>query len=219
METLDVELVIKASDEKKGTFKGYGAVYNNLDLGRDIIVPGAFKKIKKTRSGHVRLALDHNLSRLVGKGTVTSDDKGLWLEGELDMELSYVPDVYRQIKSGLLDGLSVGFNILKDGVEWAEDYSQRTIKKAELWEISIVPFGMNPKAKIKQVKAATTIRDFESFLREEGGYSKKEAEALASHGFKAFRREPDNADRGDPGTASSERLAALKSDISTYWKI
>ncbi|WP_437179186.1 hypothetical protein [Pseudomonas oryzihabitans] len=57
----------------------------------------------------------------------------------------------------------------------------RIIKQAELWEASVVPFGMNPAAQITSVKS--DIRLFESALRERMGLSQKEAAAVASLGY------------------------------------
>ena len=167
-----------------GSFTGYAAVFNNEDLGADVILPGAFKSAKTTRDGKVRIALYHDLHRLAGKSTFEQDSHGLRVEGQLNLDVSYVKDAYALMKSGELDGLSVGFNILKDGSKWEERDGRyvRIISAAELWEYSIVPFGMNPEALVDSVKS---IRDFEAQLRGLG-YSQREAKALAAGGFKSL---------------------------------
>ena len=68
----------------------------------------------------------------------------------------------------------------------------RIIKQAELWEFSLVPFGMNPEALVDSVKAAS-IRDFEVQLRGLG-YSQREAKALASGGFKSLTHRDGESD-------------------------
>lgn len=187
-----------------GTFSGYAAVFGNIDLGYDVIDPGAFKSAKTTRDGKLRIAIDHKMSQLAGKATFKQDDRGLWVEGQLSLGVSYVKDTYQLMRDGVLDGLSVGFDILKDGADYEERSGKfvRVIKAAELWEFSIVAFGMNPLARVDAVKS---IRDFEAQLRGLG-YSQTEAKALASGGFKSLDAHRD----GEP--PDSAMLAdALKS--------
>lgn len=169
-----------------GSFTGYAAVFNNVDLGDDVILPGAFTQAKTTPDGQIRIALNHDLRQLAGKAKFAQDQHGLRVEGQLSLGVSYVKDAYALMQDGVLNGLSVGFNILDGGVEWAERDGRytRIISKAELWEFSIVPFGMNPEALVDSVKAAN-IRDFEAQLRGLG-YSQREAKALASGGFKSL---------------------------------
>ena len=187
---------IQIKDAKAdGSFTGYAAVFNNIDLGRDVIMPGAFSELKTTSDGQIRIALDHDLKRLAGKAKVSQDDHGLKVEGQLALGVSYVNDAYELMKSGVLDGLSVGFDIPPGGATYEDrdGFYVRIISKAILWEFSLVAFGMNPEAKIETVKAASTIRDFEAQLRCLG-YSQREAKALASGGFKSLPHRDGGAD-------------------------
>lgn len=207
MDRLTAPIEIKEA-KADGSFTGYAAVFNNVDLGRDVIMPGAFTSMKHTRDGMVRIAMHHDLKRLAGKARVEQDDHGLRVEGQLTLGVSYVRDAYELMKSGVLDGLSVGFNIPPGGATWEErdaDYV-RIIKEAELWEFSLVPFGMNPEALVDTVKAATTIRDFEAQLRGLG-YSQREAKALASGGFKSL----PHRDGGADSATLADELKTLKS--------
>lgn len=167
-----------------GSFTGYAAVFNNVDLGGDVILPGAFTHAKTTHDGQIRIALNHDLRQLAGKAKFAQDGHGLRVEGQLSLGVSYVKDAYELMKDGVLNGLSVGFNILDGGADWEERDGRytRIISKAELWEFSIVPFGMNPEALVDTVK---TIRDFEAQLRGLG-YSQRQAKALAAGGFKSL---------------------------------
>lgn len=170
-----------------GTFTGYAAVFNNVDLGLDVLLPGAFKSMKTTNDGMVRIAMNHNLKQLAGKAKCTQDAHGLRVEGQLTLGVSYVRDAYELMKAGVLDGLSVGFDILEGGSSYEERDGRwvREIGAAELWEFSLVPFGMNPAALVETVKAANNIRDFEAQLRGLG-YSQREAKSLAAGGFKSL---------------------------------
>jgi hypothetical protein len=195
MDRINCPLEIKAA-EKDGTFTGYAAVFGNIDLGYDVIEQGAFKKAKTTRDGMLRIAIGHNLGQLAGKAKFEQDERGLRVEGQLALGVSYVRDQYELMKAGILDGLSVGFNILRDGYDYEERAGKhvRVIKAAELWEFSIVPFGMNPEALVDSVKAAS-IRDFEAQLRGLG-YSQTEAKALASGGFRSLNHRDGGEDSG-----------------------
>lgn len=184
-----------------GSFTGYAAVFNNVDLGSDVIMPGAFRNVKTTRDGQVRIAMNHDLRQLAGKASFAQDAHGLRVEGQLTLGVSYVRDAYELMKSGVLDGLSVGFDIPEGGSEWQERDGVyiRIIKEAVLWEFSLVPFGMNPDALVDTVKAVT-VRDFEAQLRGLG-YSQREAKAFAAGGFKSL----DHRDGGlDSGTLADE---------------
>lgn len=196
MEHLIAPIEIKEA-KADGSFTGYAAVFNNVDLGRDVILPGAFKNVKTTRDGQVRIAMHHNLNQLAGKAKFEQDDRGLRVEGQLSLGVSYVRDAYELMKSGVLDGLSVGFDIPYGGATYEDrdgDYV-RIIKEAELWEFSLVPFGMNPQALVETVKAANSIRDFEAQLRGLG-YSQREAKALAAGGFKSLDHRDGDLDSG-----------------------
>lgn len=186
MDRLIAPIEIKEA-KADGSFTGYAAVFNNIDLGRDVIMPGAFNELKTTSDGQIRIALNHDLKRLAGKAKVSQDDHGLKVEGQLTLGVSYVNDAYELMKAGVLDGLSVGFDIPPGGATYEDrdGFYVRIITKAILWEFSLVAFGMNPEAKIETVKAADNIRDFEAQLRGLG-YSQREAKALASGGFKSL---------------------------------
>jgi len=208
MDRIIAPLQIK-STEQDGTFTGYAAVFGNLDLGDDIIQPGAFKQVKTTSDGKLRIAMHHRLDQLAGKASFHQDDHGLRVEGKLSLGVSYVRDAYELMKDGVLNGLSVGFNILPDGSVYEErgDRWVRVIRAAELWEFSLVPFGMNPEALVDSVKAAS-IRDFEAQLRSLG-YSQTEAKALASGGFKSLEHRdgaPDSATLADELKALTQAL-------------
>ena len=207
MANLEVPFELKASDES-GNFEGYAAVFNNVDLGDDVILPGAFTQVKATRSGKLKLALYHNLTRLVGVADYTQDDHGLLLKGQINLNVSYARDAYELIKADILDSMSIGFNTIKADFEERAGRRVRLIKEAELWEASFVPFGMNPAAQVLTVKS--DIRLFEKALRERMGLSQKEAAAVASLGYTALRR-----DGGSEATAIVDELKDI-SNLFTH---
>lgn len=171
----------KEDSSAEGRIKGYGAYFDNVDRGYDVIEKGAFSEIKRS----IKMLYQHDSSKLLGTWDVVREDsKGLFVEGNINMNTSLGRDVYELAKSGALTDMSVGFK--------SQDYeydtqSVRRIKKAELFEVSLVTFPMNEKANILSVKSSDieNERDFEHFLKQ-AGYSNKQAKTITTHGFKVF---------------------------------
>ncbi|MGX1087429.1 HK97 family phage prohead protease [Pseudomonas sp. AP3_22 TE3818] len=207
MSKIEVPFELKTVDDA-GNFEGYAAVFNNVDLGDDVILPGAFTRVKTTRSGKLKLALYHDLTRLVGLADFTQDDHGLLVKGKVNQAVSYAKDAYELMRAGILDSMSIGFNTLKADFEERAGRTVRIIKEAELWEASFVPFGMNPEAQVLSVKS--DIRLFENALRDRMGLSQKEAAAVASLGYPALRR-----DGGSEATAIVEELKEISTLFAT----
>lgn len=178
MNKMVVPFELKAFNEG-GSFEGYAAVYGNVDHGNDIIVEGAFKTIRTTRKGgKVRVTLYHDLQRIIGLADVSSDERGLLVKGDIFQSVGYAKDAYELMRSGALDSMSVGFRTIESAWEDRDGEDIRIIKEAELFEVAVVAFGMNPEADIIDVKS--DVRLFESQLRERMGLSQKEATAVAS---------------------------------------
>lgn len=195
---LQVPVEIKAL-ATEGEFEGYASIFNNVDLGADVVLPGAFKKkdMALTKDGKVRVLYQHDWDKPIGKAVVEEDSTGLHFKASLILANSVAKDAYVLMKEDVLDGMSFGFDVLPGGADYTEG-GIRQLKRLKLWEISPVTFGMNPKAGISAVKSAaqlTTIREFEDFLRD-SGFSKAQATAIASKGWAGLqgRRESDDAD-------------------------
>lgn len=208
---IEVPFEVKASDDQ-GNFEGYAAVFNNVDLGDDVILPGAFTKVKTTRAGRLKLALFHDLTRLVGSADFTQDSHGLYIKGKVNLAVSYARDAYELMKEGTLDSMSIGFNTILAAYEEREGRSIRIIKQAELWEASLVPFGMNPEAQVTDVKS--DIRIFEKALRDRMGLSQKEAAAVASLGYSAVHR-----DGGTEATAIVDELKSISTLFTNHFGV
>ena len=188
LERKSLPLEVKAIDES-GTFEGYAAVFGNVDAWDDIIVAGAFKATLKEHRGKKTmpaLLWQHDSREPIGVWeSMAEDDHGLFVKGRLlRADVQKAAEAYALLQAGALSGMSIGY--------YARDYSVdektwiRTIKKIDLLEASLVTFPANESARVTGVKSAgiKTIRDFEAFLRDVGGFSANEAKRIASKGFK-----------------------------------
>ena len=200
-------------------------MFGNKDLGDDIILPGAFESVRTTKDGKLRIALYHDLERLMALADYSSDENGLHVKGQVNMNVSYARDAYELMKDGSLDGMSVGFNILPGGATWEKSadedgYPVRIISKAELWEASVVPFGMNPEAKIDSVKRALGGLDYRALECElrNHSYSRKDSTRIA--GILRKFLQSDSADsqsaQSDSELLSSEMLGEVKQLVSNF---
>lgn len=195
MNQRDFKIEYKAKGDT-GKFEGYASIFGNVDDGYDVIEAGAFKEFALTGDNKTLVLWHHKMTEPIGKASVWQDNTGLGFEGELIMADPLAQRAHIHMKAGTIDGMSVGFDVLPGGAEYANT-GVRVIKAAKLWEISVVTFGMNPLARIESVKAAqqiTTIREFEDFLRDAGGFSKAQAKQLASGGFKSLQGLRDAGD-------------------------
>lgn len=192
---------LKFAKGETGGFSGYASVFGGVDSYNDTIMAGAYKGvIERIKSGAARMPkmfVNHKSYELpVGKWLeIAEDSKGLLMQGELTPGMSDAEKVKAAMQHGTIDGLSIGYGLNRDDVEMVEkdDGVVRVIKNiSELYEISIVTYPADDAARVdlSSVKNALdlveSIKDFEDFLREAGGFSKSLATATASRAKRLF---------------------------------
>ncbi|WP_018389868.1 HK97 family phage prohead protease [Ancylobacter sp. FA202] len=137
-----------------GSFEGYAALFGRVDLGRDLILPGAFSRSLAERgAGGVRMLFQHDPAEPIGFWTsLTEDSVGLYVKGQLTLDVARAREVLALMRAGAIDGLSIGFRT----VEGRTDPRSRVrrLSHIDLWEVSIVTFPMQPDARIASVKRA-----------------------------------------------------------------
>lgn len=183
---------------KVGIVKGYIATWD-LDLGawglRDRFMPGAFaKSILEHQSKGRQIRFKDHHGRTIGgfpPMSVREDEKGLFGEGEINLEVLQGHEAFSLARQGVLTDFSVGFTSLADTESTVVGERVRSITEAILWEGSIVDEPMNPEARITEVKdddekqhftvddiKEWTKRDVEKFLRNTGMITKSAAKTL-----------------------------------------
>lgn len=200
-----------------GTFEGYGSVFGNADDYGDVIQPGAFGgTLSRHRANGTlpKMLLNHGsrgagmpMADLpIGKWLAMSEDShGLQVKGRLiNLDTERGKSIYGAMKEGALGGLSIGYRAGDYMRGTKPNEPRRTIKTIkDLIEVSLVTFPANELAMIGAVKAenAEPVREFESFLRDKGGFSYAAVQSIAENGFAPWREH----------SAAAELLEALRS--------
>ncbi|MGH6763085.1 MAG: HK97 family phage prohead protease [Phyllobacterium sp.] len=205
--------------EMDGSFSGYASLFGEVDLGKDAIALGAFRKsIAKRGSSGVRMLWQHDANEPIGVWTaIREDDRGLYVEGRLAKGVARAREVLDLMRNGALDGLSIGFRTVRARKD--AKTGVRHILEADLWEISVVTFPMLENARVSSVKgrALPSIREFERWLTRDAGLTRNEAKTVIAKGF--ARLASQFADRRDavrslPDNSLAERIRAAARQIN-----
>ena len=182
-----VEIEAKMVDDEGG-FEGYGAIFNIMDSGNDIILPGAFaKSLREIPATKVRMLWNHSPDEVIGKFTeMREDTKGLWCKGALNLETQRGKEVHSNLKFGAVEGLSIGYRTIRRELD--SDEGVRKLIELSLWEISVVTFPMHGGAGVTAVKHGKlpSKREFERALARDVGLSLSQAKRLMASGWKGL---------------------------------
>jgi HK97 family phage prohead protease len=202
-------LQIKATGDD-GTVEGYGSVFGVRDNYDDVIASGAFAEtLKSHRSEGTMPAMlwQHDANEPIGVWTeMVEDSKGLLIKGKLALDTTRGKEAHALLKMGALNGLSIGFM----SKQWAYDRETevRTLTEIDLWEVSLVTFPANEKARVTNVKSAdemATPKDAEKALRD-AGFSKSDATAFVSRVMRMGEVRRDSVDSTAVAMKAASRL-------------
>lgn len=141
--------MVEPAEARDGfTVEGYACLFNVTDLGRDMVLPGAFAgSLMRLGTGGVRMLYQHDPAEPIGVWTHMAEDaRGLYVRGRLSPRVARARECAALVEEGALDGLSIGFK----AVEAHTDPRSRVrrLSRIDLWEVSIVTFPMQPGARI-----------------------------------------------------------------------
>ncbi len=125
------------------TISGYAAVFNSDSEPLPFIeriAPGAFTRSLKSRN-EIKLLWNHDMGEPMaslrgGSLKLWEDAKGLAYEAKL-ANTTRGRDVAELIRSGVIDAMSFGFNVIKD--TW-DERGNRTLEAVRIHEISVVSY-------------------------------------------------------------------------------
>lgn len=109
MERKTVGFQLTSLDTEGRTLEGYASTFGNLDLGDDIIHPGAFAKTLAERGGKVRFLWQHDPSEPLGKPIELHEDaRGLFFKAVIS-DTARGRDALALLRDGAIEGLSIGY--------------------------------------------------------------------------------------------------------------
>ena len=102
-----------------------------------------------------------------GTLALEQDDTGLLCEAQLDGESPLVRSLKSAMDRGDADQMSFAFRVVKQ--EWNEDYTDRTIREVQLFDVSVVTYPANPATSVS-LRTAASLRglDLDSLAPEYG---------------------------------------------------
>ena len=218
--------------ETDGSFEGYASLFNREDMGKDIVLPGAFRASLASRGvSGVRLLYQHDPREPIGVWSdIHENERGLFVRGHIAGDVVRGREVLALMRAGAIDGLSIGFRAVK-AMRDARS-GQRRLAEIDLWEISVVTFPMQPGARVSAVNGAAspmcgnpagearcghaslraqgrtlpTTREFERWLTRDAGLTRNEARTVIREGFKTLAARQE---AGGGRTADEQLIEAM----------
>jgi HK97 family phage prohead protease len=221
-ERLDVPFELKTVETRRrddgvevGVFEGLASTFGNRDMAGDVVEPGAFQA-SLARGARVRMLWQHDARAPIGVWErVAETGPGLSVRGRLVLEVQRAREALALLRAGAVDALSIGFSVPRGGAVLDRAAGLRRIRAVELWEISIVTFPANPRARVARVKAGgrmaalPTEREFERFLTRDAGLTRSQARTVLGAGYRALLATRDAGGGADDLAARIRRVAAL----------
>ncbi len=184
-ETRVLQFKMDQYNEEEGVFSGYGAVFDNVDSGGDIIEPGAFTKTLAEGWERVKILALHNDCWLpIGRPIELREDvNGLWISARVS-DTTMGRDIKVLLKDGVLNELSIGY----DPVIF--DYDEngiRHLREVKLWEVSVVTWAMNPEAVITDYKSMQETAERAQAIRQNLLHELKEGRKISNSRLKSLK--------------------------------
>jgi HK97 family phage prohead protease len=136
--------------DAEGSFSGYASVFGIVDHENDVVCHGAFSRFLEQRHSDIPLLWQHDANQPIGHCLYLAEDQyGLYVEGQILLDLTGGKDAYTLLSKGIIHGLSIGYSV--------RDYSQdasigtRYLHDIELLEISLVTFPANRFASVLHI--------------------------------------------------------------------
>lgn len=161
-----VELKVLGDDLPDGYVAGWAST-NDLDLYGHVVQTGAYDAAIKSRglSGPrgIKLLAQHRMDKPAGVIKVLETrGKGLWIEAQMNLGISYVKDLYEAAKMNGGFSFSVGFSLPPGGYKWEKEGTPEeylSIMVADLFEVSVVTLPGNEAAEMLYMKGADDAAD------------------------------------------------------------
>jgi HK97 family phage prohead protease len=136
--------------------KGYAIVWGSKNDYNEIVVKGACSKSIEARgvngSGKNKIVVlrQHRQSEPIAYLTkMEEDDYGLYFEAEIIKGTQASDEALAEIRQGVLNQLSYGFNYVWDKTEYDSTLDAYILREIKLFEISVVTFSSDENAQLR----------------------------------------------------------------------
>lgn len=138
----------EVSDE--GHFVGHSNVFGVVDAYKTVFDKGCFGKTINDHDGLFPILWFHDRKEPIALAEHSEDDKGLRVEGDLDLDIETGRRVYSGMKRGYIDCMSIAFRSVSEYVEDEKTH----FKEVRLWESSLLTrnFAATPGADVEDVR-------------------------------------------------------------------
>ncbi|MGA1804435.1 HK97 family phage prohead protease [Rhizobium sp. HT1-10] len=154
MDHLDLSLRFEAPTDA-GEFSGYAVIWGERNGHNEIVKRGAFRaSIEQHRAAGTKPVMlwSHDPSDIIGVwNEVREDDKGLFVRGQLIIATTRGKEAHELLKAGALNGLSIGFRVLKGGE--TRQSGVRVLTGVDVREISLVGMPSAGSARITSIRS------------------------------------------------------------------
>lgn len=186
---------VTKTDEIQGIVETVFAVFGNLDLGNDIIHPGAFAKTFVERGHKVKLLDLHNrdsVLNVLGKPLAFSEKAkdelpadllkeypeatgGAWAQVQFNMKTQNGHDAFQHFRAGDIDEWSFAYDSIQEDFSEIDKVNVRNLRELKLYELSPVIWGMNPattttSAKEQKPEPEETEETIRIRIKDPGGF-------------------------------------------------
>jgi uncharacterized protein len=139
---------------ESGLISGYASVFHEEDRHKEKVMPKAFtKSLEKWKElkDTPKMLWNHDFGIPIGVWTkLIEDERGLYVEGKLELSIQKAREIHSLLAAKAIDGLSIGYRVLKSSGE--RETGCKLLHEIDLFEISFVSLGANPKARVLSVK-------------------------------------------------------------------
>jgi HK97 family phage prohead protease len=199
-------VLTKASIDDSGTLTGYGAIFNNLDDGGDIIRPGFFADVLGDFLSEGFISWGHDWNVPCAMPTKAAEDGiGLAIEAKFHSDPEsqrYRTIAAERLANGQTMGLSIGYEIAAGGALRTKEGRELT-KAKRLFEVAFAMVPMNRAAGAIDVKKLGKAAQANTWT----------ASYVLSMILDLLQDETEDLDPADPDYAEDE------ADISTLGQI
>lgn len=138
-----------------GTFFGYASVFDAVDSHNESVTPGAFRATLAAwsrKDGAPAMLWMHDPTTPIGVWIgMAEDQRGLAVHGRLALGTQKGREAYELMKMKALTGLSIGYRVRGSRIDVKRRI--RLLTEVDLFEVSLVTFPSNDKARVLRVKA------------------------------------------------------------------